>query len=85
MAWHDYECVNCGLVTDFIIDNSILPEKNKNGEHDLKKLKKFCKKCRCTKFIKLIAITAKMPDNWASWQKQPGPTKTNAPSKLKKK
>ena len=80
MPIYEFTCKNCGTFHEFIIGLSEMPDLGKNRSVDLAVVNIKCKKCKKTKFKKLISSHGKTAINWAAWQNGPvKPTVTKAP------
>jgi len=71
MPIYELQCIACKTVNEFIIGLSEMPKLNGKREVNLKHLNIVCKKCKKTKFKKLISAHGKTASNWAAWQNLP--------------
>lgn len=71
MPIYELQCVYCKTINELIIGLSEMPKTNDKREVDLKILGIKCKKCKRTKFKKLVSSHGKMASNWAAWQSSP--------------
>lgn len=70
MPIYDLECLNCGYVSDFIIGLSEMRQIKDTKNMDLRSCDIACTKCGKSQFKKLLSTTAKMSENWSSWNKK---------------
>lgn len=71
MPIYELCCIHCKTINECLIDLSEMPETNNKREVNLKVLNIICKKCKKTKFKKLVSSHGKMASNWSGWQHPP--------------
>ncbi len=71
MPLYELKCTNCKTINELLIGISEMPKLNEKREVDLKSIGIKCKKCKKTKFEKLISAHGKTASNWSSWQNPP--------------
>lgn len=67
MPLYDLKCINCGRVSEVLLDHKDLDHEDENGQLDLFG-KIFCPTCKKTVFVRLPSAHGKTPVNWASWK-----------------
>lgn len=70
MPLYDFKCIECGKITEFLVDQKDLEKEKEN----INLSPKFCPSCKNSNFYRLPAAHGKTPVNWSSWQ-SPGPKK----------
>jgi len=74
MPLYELQCVNCKTINEILIGLSKMPKMNSKREVNLKSIGIKCKKCKKTKFKKLVSSHGKMSSNWSGWQNPPPKT-----------